>query len=489
MGSIYQNAYLVVVAMTAEDDAADDAQGFLTRRPEQYAGISLESSKETGAEAHVIMRRQLPHLDRPSSLTRSTAKTSMKNSITCKRAWCMQETSLARRTVSFHYSEMLWECCSALDCECGRAASTPDQVDTFGRNFDTLNTHLYSQLLSARFAPMTSCVYVTKPYNSFENVENVFEEWRLMTVPLYTSRDLSKSSDRLPALSAMAQTVSSILELQGGLTKPQYLAGIWRDDVKLSLLWHVGEMRAPFPPAHWIHKPDGGLQYSPEDETGPSFSWASVGQHVSYGLTGPVISETLTDLNDWRYGDIDLHLLDARTDVIGANPMGQVSGCFIQVSGLYLGAVMETFGGGEDSLYCLTSLTGGKTIAFMPDTVLRPVDMIHMGQQMITANRCSVSDLPEPSYTNPLVNVDCLVVADAFGTANDILPWTEGQYEWIPQGVQCRNLAMLVLGRVITESGEMAYQRIGLGTLQLQIEDPKDRDFLAGATTKEFLII
>ncbi|OCK90001.1 HET-domain-containing protein, partial [Cenococcum geophilum 1.58] len=159
MESYYSGAFVVIAAASADSGNA----GFLKERPSVYTGIPFESS----------------------------------------RAWCMQETILARRVLFFHHSEMLWQCQSLTD---------------------------------------------------------LYVEWRHGIVPLYTSKALTHSADRLPALSGLAAKVCQYLESQNH--GDEYLAGIWRSD-PLGLLWAVS--RGSDPENVW----------EPDEYLGPSFSWVS----------------------------------------------------------------------------------------------------------------------------------------------------------------------------------------------------------------------
>ncbi|KAJ5702818.1 HET-domain-containing protein [Penicillium malachiteum] len=98
------------------------------------------------------------------------------------------------------------------------------------------------------------------------------------TVQQYTSKGLTKSTDRLPAISAIARRVSSII-------RTDYLAGLWLSDIQHGLFWTTGggtttldEYLNPKKPyvapswswasypgsVFWAHPISGTIQYRPE---------------------------------------------------------------------------------------------------------------------------------------------------------------------------------------------------------------------------------
>jgi hypothetical protein len=98
--------------------------------------------------------------------------------------------------------------------------------------------------------------------------------WHRM-VEQYSNLELTRASDRLPALSGLAERISPE-------SRP-YVAGLWKDTLRLDLLWRVNKLNA----AHG--RVPGNL--------GPTWSWSSVSSGVNYWtrehlkshiLSGPV---------------------------------------------------------------------------------------------------------------------------------------------------------------------------------------------------------
>ncbi|KAF4465672.1 HET-domain-containing [Fusarium albosuccineum] len=125
-----------------------------------------------------------------------------------RRAWCLQERVLSPRVVE--YSR--WPC-----WRCNRES----KVDLF-----TLN-----QLHGAWYKLLNE----------------------------YTKRNISVSSDRLPAIGGIASRISQI-------TGVKYVAGLWENNLLHDLMWKCS-------PGEWKHRP--------ETWRAPSWSWASIEGPVS----------------------------------------------------------------------------------------------------------------------------------------------------------------------------------------------------------------
>lgn len=94
----------------------------------------------------------------------------------------------------------------------------------------------------------------------------------------YSLRYLTKATDRLPALSGLA---NHFPEARG--VNAQYVAGIWTDDLNNGLCWRR-TLTAGIDP----------LVADAEDYVAPSFSWAS--------SQGPIIFKLPMSLGEWLEG-------------------------------------------------------------------------------------------------------------------------------------------------------------------------------------------
>lgn len=474
MGDIYENAYLVVDAAGADGEE----RGFL-ERSEEYSGIHLEKLGSEEASG-IIVRKEIPHKTTWNSNDLNNIGTRPKflgfNS-TSSRAWCMQEVSLSRRTLSFYRFEVAWECHWEMACECGflpepleisergsdrellSKSSSDTNEDQARSNFRVTAQFMGTGLLHFEFKPSCDCEYTQKPFAFLGTRESIFEEWRLMIIPQYTSRSLSVATDRLPALSAMAKVVAN-QDRSEAHEFPKYLAGVWRDDIQLGLLWSVPE-----------------AELLPEAYIGPSFSWASVNRLVTYAITGPsFVKPSKNGGSASHFGDIKIELLDAHVELLGSNPFGKVKSAYVRIRGLeivvhlFAGDRFYPFGEGRWEKDRYRMLYKNKQIKFRPDTELQEIEMQHKGGSYATVNRSR-----EIQTEDWKAQLNCVLVADAYDRS------------WVKRDEEPRSFAILVLGQVVTETGELAYQRLGLAILKQEYGE--SLEWLNGLKSEEFLIV
>ncbi|KAI1428243.1 heterokaryon incompatibility protein-domain-containing protein [Xylaria sp. FL1777] len=142
-----------------------------------------------------------------------------------QRAWVFQERILSARVLHFGPGELSWECKSAICCQCRNP--TKDQS------------------LARRVAKETL-------FDGLIGWHRVVEE--------YTRLMLTVKSDKLPALSGIAQDIRKHRQ------EARYLAGLWSDFLYVDLLWIPAvTVRAPVP----VYR-------------APSWSWASIDEPVLF---------------------------------------------------------------------------------------------------------------------------------------------------------------------------------------------------------------
>jgi hypothetical protein len=145
-----------------------------------------------------------------------------------------QERLLSSRILHCLNNELAWECKQQSGCEC-RTVSTEHGIKQ--RHEAVL--HLKSR-------------------------ESTANEWRAM-VEVYSRLHITFQSDRLPALSGIAQQMQRLYH-------GEYYAGLWSDDLPGALCWHVARTGSP----SWARKDH------PRIGSKPTWSWASVEVPVSY---------------------------------------------------------------------------------------------------------------------------------------------------------------------------------------------------------------
>ena len=123
-----------------------------------------------------------------------------------RRAWVHQEWLLSPRTIYFAKDQIFWECLRLKASE-----SFPHGIP---RRSDTGSVPF--------FLRRTDTIHTKK--NFLEIWDSIMQE--------YTSRGLSKRSDKLMAVSALARCISQNHPASGF-----YLAGIWKNYIIDQLLW------------------------------------------------------------------------------------------------------------------------------------------------------------------------------------------------------------------------------------------------------------
>lgn len=170
------------------------------------------------------------------------------------RGWTFQEFLLPSRVLHFGEFDIEWRCKTRLTCECGHLDVEQAQQSSWHRH------HFIHE--AAKPVPGDS--------------KGALEWWETV-VHSYTSRSLTNPSDKLPALSGLAQ-----LRKQA---RPEsaYLAGLWQDTLLHDLCWY-----------HTLNynvATSGGVGRRNTEYRAPSWSWASVDTDsgCSFWWTGKIL--------------------------------------------------------------------------------------------------------------------------------------------------------------------------------------------------------
>jgi hypothetical protein len=178
-----------------------------------------------------------------------------------RRAWAVQERALARRVLHFTKEQIIWECRAFAASEL-----FPEGLPSHLQDFHDERYFDPSLWLGNRFAT----------------------GWAEL-LRRYTRGELSFSSDRLVAISglvSLAQSTSSRL----------YLAGLWQDQLPMSLLWVRGDIDVRVYPDRRRLK-----------NLAPSWSWASLycPIHAQWtALSQDNIQKVLAKVLECRHVDI-----------------------------------------------------------------------------------------------------------------------------------------------------------------------------------------
>ncbi|KAK8047496.1 hypothetical protein PG996_015560 [Apiospora saccharicola] len=239
MGTYYGNAWLTIAA----DDAPDVNHTIFP--PKRKPAMWLDQGS-TGARTTPVLLHRIPtHID----MTDSVIAGSFPSVRLFSRAWALQERLLSRRILHMGPQEVVWECSSAIRCECGRPTDvwfgTPlyDGVPFRERHHKALH--------SPRLANSTL---------------RLDDYWEVMLAK-YLSMQLSFDDDRLKAIAALAKDFKASDQRRAAAGAPpqlgNYVFGLWTQRLPASLLWDTTTVPSP-------HKPPV------RNPNFPTWSWASI---------------------------------------------------------------------------------------------------------------------------------------------------------------------------------------------------------------------
>jgi hypothetical protein len=209
------------------------------------------------------------------------------------RGWTLQEGVLSSRKLWFLRDEIVWECTQLDDCECH--GSVNSEVLSSGGSFlvakNWLNSKFHdSSQKGLRFAMVLGHVGIERV---------MFKKRWTDPMRIYSTRKLTYTSDKLPAISGLGKRFG---EVQAG----QYLAGLWEAGLPLDLLWQPREI---YP---------GYLRFRFSPSQLPTWSWSS--------YDGPVLFSThYTDDFSWNGSFyVETEVLKASCIPNGSNTEGEV---------------------------------------------------------------------------------------------------------------------------------------------------------------------
>jgi hypothetical protein len=263
MGDIYQYSFLTVVASSA----ASAEHGFLRdRNPFQTQDCVLSWPSEKGTYDAVKI-----------SPVSWTDEESLSWNPVGKRGWTFQERHLPPRIVHFTERQLLWECPWTKSSE-----ASPHH--SFSRIPNIVNIH---RLID----------HLAWDISDGEKLGSGDHFRWMMVITQYSQRNLSKSKDKLTALSGLAAMTSKL----SGIIDDEYLAGVWKRDLIRQILWYSPS--------------DGVLSLRrPGEYRAPSWSWAALDGEIRFHLY------------DEQYPNaVAPQLLEANVSLAGNNIYGPVT--------------------------------------------------------------------------------------------------------------------------------------------------------------------
>lgn len=306
MRDVYRGAVVTIEAASAESSS----EGFLKDRKSSMPYCKLAWIKNT-PRTYVDLR---PIQDISDSQLYGTRLYT--------RGWTLQERLLARRTLSFGTQQITFECISGHRQEVSLRQQPLSRTKghllskAVLRSLDTEDQWYYRVL---RY--LLNSLGITHSFKLFEitwvvgsarrmdlsetysPVQTYSEIWADL-VHLYSQRSLTKNSDRLPAISGLAEEFSRRID-------DTYVAGMWEKDLVVwlgwdsSLLYRSEEMKKTTVASLYVEEEYlvGDWPYSVQNDdcsSTPSWSWASVRGPVKIPTRGPMTEDlaTILDLSD-----------------------------------------------------------------------------------------------------------------------------------------------------------------------------------------------
>ncbi|KAK2041727.1 heterokaryon incompatibility protein [Colletotrichum somersetense] len=267
MGTIYASSYLTIAASAS---------------PDSTGGCFMPRHTSGDVKARFTMRnsgdsRSISAFVRPRPRDFSHLPTSTLHS----RAWVTQERLLSARMIHYDTDQLLWECRESRLTEDGVPV---DAFDSGKMAWDE-RLHLSYPFAQSRFRP-----------------EFVWDWYDMVSA--YSGRGITKSQDRLPALSGLAKVMEEC-------TGQKYVAGLWKFHLGYGLLWRRSEQ--------WLCKPADGYR-------APSWSWASLEGRVSM----PEIASMLPYQNEM---EVMIEIVDVQTTPLGLDPRGMLRSGHLKLKG------------------------------------------------------------------------------------------------------------------------------------------------------------
>jgi hypothetical protein len=289
MGGIYEDAAFTIAAMTS-GKSTDGILVASQSNSKHTHPVLLPVSRigEINASIEALPRKK--NQEYLSDLVTS--------SVLASRGWTLQESVLSARVLFFGNKQIYWRCQSGFQYADGRLSQLGDAWVL--PDFPDLKDS-YPAMRSYGF----SNAMMSPGHAGVDEKEAILEEYYYL-VHDYTRRRLTVASDKLPAFSGLSERAHRAV---GGA----YLAGLWSNDIKRSLLFHVSlsDDHKPAPPSR--------------EYRAPSWSWASLDCPVRF-------------VNDLDGSDaLDLELVNHEVILRkNDNPYGEVAGASLVVEGIII---------------------------------------------------------------------------------------------------------------------------------------------------------
>lgn len=288
MRHVYSNALFAISA----DVSTNSNEGFLREQYNRPRWRTVSGIKDKIKPQAAFFR--------PTTSFKHKDPDVLLSSALSKRGWALQESILPNRIIHFTNEELIWECNTHCQCQCGKSDYSLVKLTCCGilkaRTRPRAHQHSYDDEGESRHI---------NDFLSNRTLEPVFWAWQTI-VEYYTQRQLTKHFDKLSALSGLAQVAMDCHGFGGGA----YLAGLWWGSLVDGLLWHV---RGPTEPRRY------------STYCAPSWSWASIDGGVKY----------FTEKYQFRFIE-NVVILEASCEASPSDPTGRVKSGHLVLSGRLL---------------------------------------------------------------------------------------------------------------------------------------------------------
>lgn len=224
MQAVYRNSYLTISAVAG---AHDDCGLFYPRDP-----VKMQPTVVKIAYTFYDKPKLFVH-DKEYGVERRSWEV---GKVTTSRGWCLQERLLAPRVLHFGAQQLFWECYEQHACE-SIPGSTSYSLDSVVER-----TRLWKRLFGEPYGVTTGDSY-----------QDLFVEWYDL-LSSYSHCQLTYASDKLVAISGLANDMKAALNTCRPGIHHTYLAGLWAEDLRFSLCWllqGIGRRPAAYRAPSW----------------------------------------------------------------------------------------------------------------------------------------------------------------------------------------------------------------------------------------------
>jgi len=284
MATIYQNSILTIAATKSKNGDG----GCFISTPD-LPGIDV-LHPHTQIPTGLFSRRQIIHWPQHSE-----SQPKVDHWALSKRAWTVQEELLSPRVVYYGPEEVIWQCNTSCKCQCGTIGD--HEFDKILYNPDASNGFLDKSLYASFINkdPLSDLI-------SRESLSSLDFLWHKIVVE-YSSRQLTKEIDRLPALSGLSKQVQA-----AGLA---LVAGVPPAYIHRWLMWRPSGVIAERRPAF----------------IAPSWSWASYPSSHTLIFQGSLSQTIVYETPMWQDGTefkAIAQFLGITSEAAGMDPNGAV---------------------------------------------------------------------------------------------------------------------------------------------------------------------